>query len=155
MTCFGDVALVRGISPLVYPRWETPADRIALVDPEVPPAPPWATYFAPTARTIRQGKTGRYLKHPRFEPIPGADPGVVAFLDYHIIGHDPLAVYLDYMTTRADQMHQGYARKLIDAWVALFPPGTYLDFGKIMSDAVWRLYTEKRDAGLNVHGHRY
>jgi len=142
-------------SPLKYKHgW--PVERLALIDPAAPPSPPGHPYFAKT-------------KHR----VPAAGPGVVAFLDYHILpgtgggmkivetttlatgetvrkrsapeqGRTD-AVYIDYITTRDDQQGRGHMRALVGQLYADHPQAAWIDWGEIYSAEVARLWKRYRD----------
>ena len=158
MSCFSDlstVAIVEDVPPLVYYRSANML-RLAAVDPAAPPPPPWAIYFVPTKEMLRT-KTGRTYKKPRYKTVPGAAPGVVAFLDYHVTRYPDTpnyTIYIDYVKTREDQRGRGLMCLLLDALWSKYP-GASFDFGRIMTPTVWNYYMRKREAGCPVHGHRY
>ena len=139
-------------SPLQY-HHDAPVYRLQVVDESAPPPDPRATYFAETTRTVRKGKNGQPLKTPRVEVTPGADEGVVAFLDYHRVPGQTDAIYIDYMSTRDDQQGKGHATALVDKLYGMFPDAAWIDWGDIMSDAAWRIFKTYRDAsGVQSYG---
>lgn len=131
------------VSPLGYPRFGTPAQRIGLISPDA--GPTTETYFAPTERTVRRGAGGRLLKKPRIEITPGARPGTVAWLDWHPLG--PGAAYIDFMTVRPDWRGYGLGRQLVEAFYAYMIDEHELatiDWGEIMHPNAVRLYQQMR-----------
>lgn len=144
--------VIRSVSPLAY-RHGYPVMRLAVRDTSVPESTD-QTYFADTTRTTRRGPTGRELKHPRQELIPGAgDPHIVAFLDWHFIPHEPKpAVYIDYVRTREDLKRKGYARTLLDELLLENEDAAWIDFGEIFHDDAWRYYQKRKAEGWRVFG---
>lgn len=140
-----------GRSPLSYDRSGN-VQRLSLVDSEAPDFEKGDLYFAQQARKVWLGKTGRRLKNPREEIIPGAAPGTVAFLDYHDMGDG--YIYVDYMKTRNDMRGMGHARRLIDELIKVFGRDSAYDFGKMMNPAIGKIYDDLKSQGLRVYGHR-
>jgi GNAT superfamily N-acetyltransferase len=130
-------------SPLVY-HHGYPVFRLAFVDPSAPePTSPQA-YFTETTRTIREGANGRPLKKPRVEVTPGAGPGIVAFVDYHLLpgtGKNGAteAVYIDYVAARSDQRGLGHARALLAELYREHRHAAWIDWGRVMHPAMEKL----------------
>jgi GNAT superfamily N-acetyltransferase len=142
---------VEEISPLDY----TPTGyskgsvrRLALIDTEAPTAPKNARYFVEYTREQKIGKGGRFLKKPRKIVEPGATPNTLSFIDYYLHGAPGIAgkpyVYINYMRTRDDVEGKGLARALLLHFMDAAEKGgvTYVNFGKIMSPAIGKLYQE-------------
>ena len=144
----------QGKSPLHYDRTAT-VQRLGLVDPEANEPNPrdyGMTYFAETQRRVFYGTTGRKLKTPRFEKIPGAAPGTVAFVDYHKLGSN--RIYVDYAKTRPDYSGRGYIRTLLEGMLQSFPEVTSWHFGKIMAPAIGKIHDDWKARGIPVAGHK-
>lgn len=143
--------VTQGESPLKYNHGYT-VERLAFVDPSAPAHPEKSTYFAETQRKITRGPTGRPLKNPKFEPIPGAEPGVVAFVDFHVLpntGHDGKenAIYIDYVAARDDQRGRGNAKVLLERLYKSYAKAAWIDWGSIHHDAMEKLFLRYRDLG--------
>lgn len=136
-------------SPLEYPRAGGYVERFGLYSPEA--GPTTASYFAPTERRHRYGKSGRLLKTPRVELVPGARPGTVAWLDWHVLA--PGEIYIDFVTVREDWRSRGVGRALLEAFYAdvVIPRGiTYVDWGQLMHPNAERLFRYMRGLYPNV-----
>lgn len=114
-------------SPLTY-RTPGPHARLALVDDTAPAPGPEETYFVPTRRKSTRG---------RVEALPGAESGVVAFCDYHLLPDG--AVYIDFYTTRRDLRRQGYGQEVISELYRRFADAPYIDWGLVASDEALRM----------------
>lgn len=109
-------------------------------------------YFAPKYKTDRAHRApkghprqGEWIRTPLKKPkleTPGASEHTVAFVDYVVMGPDHW--YLAYMRTRADQQGKGLARRLIDEIVSRAKSSGVktVNFGKVMSPAVWKMLQE-------------
>ena len=144
-----------GKSPLVYPSSDD-VQRFTLSSRHFADVPfePNDTYFAETKTTKRTGETGRTLKKPRVIITPGAEPGTIAFLDWHRTGPD--ALYIDYMRVRRDLRGEGFGRQLVaDFYETVVGPSRarYVDWGRVMSEAAWKVYEEARRRYPDVHHH--
>ena len=129
------------VSPLDYHG--NSAQRLSLIDSDAPPSPEKETYFAPTTRLKKYSTTGRPLKKPKIETIPGATPGVVAFVDYDIWPDG--SVYVYYVATRRDQRQHGYMTQLLNKLLRRYrETAPYVNLGEIHSDSVLRFYQKKR-----------
>ncbi len=115
--------IIEEASPLEY-NTDYPVRRISITEPNAPEPRETETYFASQ------------------EDLPGASKDVVAFIDYFLVGSDYL--YINYMKTRSDYTRQGLMRKLIDYLYDKYSSIDYFDWGKIMSEHVWKLYLERR-----------
>lgn len=140
-------------SPLVYPSSDD-VQRFTLSSRHFADVPFEAsdTYFAETKTTRRTGPTGRALKKPRVIATPGAEPGTIGFLDWHRTG--PGALYIDYMKVRRDLRGEGFGRQLVaDFYESIVMPSgvRYVDWGKVMSEAAWKVYEESRRRYPDVH----
>lgn len=141
---------VQGISPLDYRPTGYPkgaVQRLAIVDTDAPAPPSNAPYFVERSHVATVSKTGKPLAKPRkVVTLPGAPPNTVAFLDYHVYGPRPGAygAYINYMSTRRDMQQRGLARELLLYFMdnAERSGVTYVNFGKIMSPAIWKLYEQ-------------
>jgi GNAT superfamily N-acetyltransferase len=143
-----DLQVVRGPSPLPYPR-SGEVQRISLIDPDAGPALPNHGYFAPTTRKVTRSPTGRAYKAPKVETLPGALPGTVAFLDYHLLPGTGGAVYLDFYSVRPDFRGQGLGRRIIEEFYLQFADAPWIDWGEVVSreaQATWRRM--KSDPGV-------
>ncbi len=151
----GSGRVVEQRSPLTY-KHSAPVLRLALIDPSAPAHPPKESYFAETQKLVKRGPSGRALKVPKTETVPGAGEGVVAFLDFHMTpGPDgKKAVYIDYMSTRGDQQGAGHMRTLVDHLYKAFDDAIWIDWGMIMNDHVERLWRKYRDreSGPRTYG---
>lgn len=136
-------------SPLSYDRWSHVL-RISLVDSDSPDFKKYDTYFSQTKKSVLYGPSGRRLKNPKTEIVPGAASGTVAFLDYHVPMKD--YIYIDYMKTRMDMRGMGHAKKLIDELVKKFGKDVTYDFGKIMNPAIGKLQKDLAAKGYKVSG---
>jgi predicted GNAT family acetyltransferase len=137
---------VEEISPLDYTPTGYPKGsvrRLALIDTEAPEAPKNARYFVEYTREQKIGKGGRFLKKPRKIVEPGATPNTLSFIDYHVYGNGKY-VYINYMRTRDDVEGKGLARALLLHFMddAERSGVTHVNFGKIMSPAIGKLYQE-------------
>ena len=136
-------------SPLPYQRAAN-VQRIFLIDDESPEFKKGDVYFSPTKKYIHYGETGRRLKNPRTEDVPGSAPGTVAFIDYHILPGG--TVYIDYMKTRNDMRGQGHAKRLVDELLQKFGKEATYDFGHIMNPSVGRIQKKLESLGYDVKG---
>lgn len=137
-------------SPLSYRGG--PAKRLALIDPAASPPGERDTYFAETKRELRKKNRQRY-ENPRYEVTPGAEPGTIAFLDFHENQYDGKpSLYLDYVKTRNDRTGQGHARLLFEEILKKYGRDAEYDFGDIMHPAVYKMYRQWQNRGLNVRG---
>ena len=147
------IAFYEEPSPLDYPD-RGPVQRFGLFSPELPSFDPKDTYFAVTERVHRYGKTGKLLKKPRIEVLPGARPGTLAWLDWHMIG--PRVLYIDFMTVRSDWRGMGAGRRLVEEFYqyVVVPRADTIDWGKIVSDRAEHLYRymTKRYSGIRHYG---
>lgn len=145
------ISFVQEISPLDYTPTGYPkgsVQRFAVIDPDVETPERGEPYFQSITREVRYGKTGKPLKKPRKVTTPGATPGTLAFMDYSAYGRPgDYAVYINYMATRSDQRGKGHARRLIKLLFDNAPKSgvTFINFGRIMSPAIWKLYQERRN----------
>lgn len=69
------------------------------------------------------------------------DPNMVAFLDYSELPDG--SIYVHYVHVRNDQKGKGYMRFLIDHLYDLHKDAKWIDFGRIMHDAVEKVVREK------------
>ena len=136
-------------SPLVYQK-DPNVKRLSLVDTESPEFKKHDQYFAALKRFTYTGDTGRRLKNPREVVTPGAAPGTIAFLDYHIPSEN--FIYIDYMKTRNDMQGQGHAKKLIDELVNRHGKDAYYDFGRILNPAAGKLQKRLEAQGIKTKG---
>ena len=137
------------LSPLTYQRASN-IQRISLVDDESPEFKKGDVYFSPTKKHTYYGDSGRRLKNPRTEDVPGSAPGTVSFLDYHILPGG--TVYIDYMKTRNDMRGQGHAKRLVDELLQKFGKEATYDFGHIMNPSVGKIQKNLRSLGYDVKG---
>lgn len=128
-----------GRSPLSYNR-SNEVQRISLIDPESPEFKKGDVYFSPTKEYEFRGPSGRRLKKPKSKDVPGAEPGTVAFLDYH--EQSPGYVYIDYIKTRQDARGQGHARRLVDELVNKYGEDATYHFGRILNPAMGKIQKE-------------
>lgn len=140
-------------SPLTYNR-AGDVNRISLIDKSSPPFEKHDSYFDEITKQITYNrKTGKIYKKPKVEVTPGAAPGTVAFLDYHTyIFSGEKYVYIDYMKTRRDMRGQGHARLLINYLKNKFGTNSVYDFGKVMTESVWKMKKELDAAGYQTLG---
>ena len=137
------------LSPLVYQRAQN-IQRISLVDDDVTDFKKGDVYFAATKKYNHYGSSGRRLKNPQVEDVPGSAPGTVAFLDYHVLPAG--TVYIDYMKTRSDMRGQGHARKLVDELLQKFGRDVTYDFGHIMNPSIGKIQKDLETKGYIVRG---
>jgi len=128
----------QGASPLVYHKSGN-VQRLALVDPSISEPGKHDRYFADQYRTWTNRGKPRRLKKPVLDS-KGAEPGTVAFLDYHNWGGD--GWYLDYISTRHDHRGAGHARRLVAEFYKRHRNAEIIHWGKIMQPAVWKLFQE-------------
>lgn len=142
-----------GRSPLDYHRSGN-VQRLSLIDPESPEFAKGDVYFAGTKEYVHRGPSGRRLKKPKLRDVPGAEPGTLAFLDFHKEGSD--YIYIDYMKTRQDSRGQGHARRLVDELVNKYGENATYDFGRILNPTMGKIQKELKArleaAGGNVIG---
>jgi GNAT superfamily N-acetyltransferase len=150
-----NIAFYEEPTPLDYPE-RGAVQRFGLFSPELLDMPfdPSDRYFAVTERVHRYGKTRKLLKKPRIEVLPGARPGTLAWLDWHMIG--PRVVYIDFMTVRSDWRGSGAGRRLVEAFYehVVVPRADVVDWGKIMDDRavhLWR-HMEKLYPSIRHYG---
>ena len=119
--------------------------RLQFVDLEFGPASAGAVYFAPTERVERRSpRTGRVYKKSRRVPVPGADLGVVGFLDFDLlptIGVGNL-VHIYYMAVRPDARGFGIGSALVAALYDRFARADRFEWGEIHHDAAAKLFRE-------------
>ena len=119
--------------------------RLQFVDLEFGPASAGAVYFAPTERVERRSpRTGRVYKKSRRVPVPGADLGVVGFLDFDLlptIGAGNL-VHIYYMAVRPDARGFGIGSALVAALYDRFARADRFEWGEIHHDAAAKLFRE-------------
>ncbi len=141
-------------SPLSYNVSGT-AKRLGLIDSEAGDPDERETYFAETQKELRKKNYQRYKKR-RFETVPGAEPGTVAFLDYHEFPNyyddGKTYLYLDYVSTRNDRLGQGHARKLFEGLLKKHGKDAHYDFGRIAHKAVYKIFRDWQSRGINVRG---
>ena len=144
-------------SPLTY-NVSGNAKRLGLIDSEAGEPDERETYFAETQKELRKKNYQRYKK-PRYETIPGAEPGTVAFLDYHefpdYYGDGKTYLYLDYVSTRNDRLGQGHARKLFEGLLGKYGKDSHYDFGRIAHKAVYKIFRTWQSKGVNVRGNNW
>lgn len=140
------------VSPLDYEPSGYPkgaVKRLAVVDTDAPPPDKPYPYFVERERFVhRSPKTGRTYKKPRRVVEPGAGEQTVAFLDYYVWGQPgDYQGYINYMATRGDQRGRGLARELVQTFMRSAEQSgvTHVNFGRIMSPAVWKLYEDYRE----------
>lgn len=140
----------QGRSPLVYHK-SNDVQRLALVSNSAGDPLPHDTYFAETKGSA-YGRGGRLLK--RRVRVPGAAPGVVAYLDYTDYGDGYL--YVHHMKTRKDYRERGFAWYLVESLLESRPDVRVLNFGKMLHAAIGKIHdaVERRYSSLSVLGHR-
>jgi hypothetical protein len=128
-------------SPLTYNHGYQ-VKRLQIVDLDAPPTT--EMYFV----TKKVGAFGK-----KKTTMPGADPGVVAWLDYHLYTTKTQndSVYIDFIRVRSDMQKRGLMKQLVDKIFAMYPDAD-VDFGKMMHDSVVRLYEKKRSERGRVYG---
>jgi len=135
-------------SPLDYHRAGN-VRRYALVDPGVGDPDKHDAYFAEIWKTRRYTKSGKPLKKPKTELVSkGAEPGVVAFLDWTPWGD---GIYIHYMKTRQDQKGKRHAQRLLDHLYKKHKTAAVIHWGKVMNEVAWSLYERYKD--LEEHGY--
>ncbi len=132
-------------SPLDYPRFRGPAQRFVLFETEAEPPRSTETYFAPTQKKKRKKNGEPMLRKglPVMELVPGAEPDVLGFVDYH--EYAPGFFYIDYVTTRTDWRGMGVMRKLLDEFFAMHADAREVDFGEIHAKNLHNYFLRKRD----------
>lgn len=128
-------------SPLEYFRHPY-VRRLSLVDPDSPEFKKGDVYFAQTQKYDFYGPSGRKLKKPKVSPVPGAEPGTLAWLDYHWTSQDGEHLYIDFIKTRQDMRGMGYARQLVEELIKRHPQAEYIDFGKMMNPGIGKIYND-------------
>lgn len=130
-----------GQSPLDYHG--TKPKRLSWLDPDAPGPLPSDVYYAETKRELRK-KNRQPYSPKRYETIPGADPGTVAFLDYEVLGDG--SIYIHFIHTRNDQRGKGHMRRLIDKFIEDHWTAPEINFGEIHNQHVWKYFLEKKNA---------
>jgi GNAT superfamily N-acetyltransferase len=146
--------VVHTLSPLAYYKGP-PVRRFQVVDDAAPPPRPTDVYFAETRRTVRYGKTGRALKKPHVETTPGADPGVLGFIDWTpaVPYTRACGVFIHYTSVRQDMRKQGVFKRMLEAFLAeRGGKDCEVDFGQIHHNAVAIAYQRLRAEGYTVRG---
>lgn len=142
-----------GWSPLSY-NWR--ARRLSIIDHDFGDPLKSDMYFSKQEHWRKRSSSGRLLKKPVLdETIPGAEPGTIAFLDYH---GDNEILYLDYLKVRQDLRGKGYARKLIEELIRMNPDITVLQFGRMMQPQIGHLMQDlkiKHAGKIEVSGSKY
>jgi ribosomal protein S18 acetylase RimI-like enzyme len=134
------------MSPLDYPRFGTPAQRFVLFETDASPPSPTEVYFAPTQQKKRN-KSGDPMYRggkPVMVTVPGADPDVLGFIDYHewMPGH----IYIDYVATRSDWRGMGVMKTLLDEFFAANEYAKVIDFGDIYAEQLHKYFDRKRES---------
>jgi len=140
------------VSPLTYlqsvpgrPTVMGKDRRLQLVDLTAGPTSEF--YFGEHHKTERYGRSGKLLVKPRTIITPGADEGVIAFLDYQLYEDYGLHVRIDYMLTREERRAEGCAKALVDYLYTMHRDARVIDWGDIHHDAALRLWQSYREAG--------
>lgn len=147
---------VLGVSPLDYREigWEPGAiKRMSLVDPDAPPPAKGEFSFSASRRTqYTNPETGRKWKKPRVIESPALADGVVAFLDYIIIGDtrtpEHAHAFIPYMKVRSDYQRRGIGRQMVKRFVedCLRMEIKHLNFGKVLNKTMWHIFEEQERA---------
>lgn len=155
---FGMIEFLDEDSPLDYSHLDAPprVRRLALRDTEAPQAPAgYFPFFVPAtvpthdAPEIVARKAGRRKR----VTIPGAGPGVVAFVDYHALPDG--GIRLDYMSVRSDQRRRRLACKLVNKLYEKHGNVPYIDFGDVLHEAAWKLCLRKMAGSTQTRGQRW
>lgn len=120
---------VLSASPLLYDGAR--ARRVTLIDDGAPAPGPTEVYFA-------EGAVG--FVNGRKAVVPAALPGATAFVDYSVRGDG--SVFIHYVATRRDLRGKGYGALLLEHFLRSVEKDGVpsVDFGKIMHDAMERLF---------------
>ena len=84
---------------------------------------------------------------------PGASPGVVGFLDYHLLPDG--GVYIDYAGVRSDQQNLGYADRLADRLFEKFAKAPYIESSPVADERAEKVLLRKRAEGRDVRWTRH
>jgi GNAT superfamily N-acetyltransferase len=131
------------------------AKRLQLVDPKAPPAQPNDNHFFYKEITRRRGRGGKPLKRPKRElHDPGADPNVVAFVDYWVTGSQ---VKIDLIVVRGDYRRKGLAKKLLDALYSRHRSAKIIHWGKVLNHKSWALmqFAQEKYKHVTTIGAKY
>lgn len=121
--------------------------RLQVVDSGAPATTPKDLSFHRAERLRTRGKGGKLLKKPRkVVTNPGADDGVVAFVDYDKEGH---SIYLDLVAVRPAYRGKRLAQKLIRE-VYKIPGIRYVRWGRILNAASFALFTKAKEAHPDI-----
>ena len=129
------------------------ATRLQLVDSSASPALPKHRHFFHHERVTKFGKSGRKLKKPKLRLFdPGADPGVVGYVDYR--GRDD--VYIELVIVRDDYRGKGVAAKLMDKLYSL-PGLERVRAGRVLNPTAWKMLkaAEKRHPKIHTMGSKF
>lgn len=116
--------------------------RLQLLDRSAPPAEPKHYHFyrreLVKKRTApRGGKPSRLLKRPKRVTLdPGADDGVVGYVDYGHYGGDTISIAL--VVVRDDYRNRGIGKKLLAKLYATSGL-KYVEFGRVLNPTAWKL----------------
>ena len=110
--------------------------RLQFVDRGADPAEPNHYHFYRRERVKTRSK-GKLLKRPRkILEDPGADEGVVGYVDYGKYGSQ---IEIDLVVVRDDYRSRGIAKKLV-AKLYGTPGLKYMKFGRVLNPTAWKLY---------------
>lgn len=137
-------------SPLDYYPRSARARRLALRDTDAPSLSRDMLYFTPTPVPVWADLPGSG-RGAKAGQMPGASPGVVAFLDYHLLPDG--GIYIDYIHVRPDQRRRGHACQLVDRLYKQLPEASYIDFGEVAHEAVWKLCLRRMGGVKKTRGY--
>ena len=140
-------------SPLPYYSAKGPVKRLTVRHPDAGTPGKHDTYIADTEQKVWRGPSGRKLKNPRVEKVPGAGENAAGFVDYEQHG-DYLKVH--YMRTAQHLQKSGVAQRAIDELVNSKNPKS-LNFGKLMSPASGRVMekTQNNHPDITIQGSQW
>jgi hypothetical protein len=122
-------------SPLEYPNARSTVQRLTVRHPDAGTPSKHDKYIADTEQKVWRGPSGRRLKNPRVEKVPGAGENAAGFVDYEQHG-DYLKVH--YMRTAQHLENSGVAQRGLEELISKKNPKS-LHFGKLMSPAAGRV----------------
>lgn len=110
--------------------------RLQLVDPSAPPAEPKHAHFYRREGLRKYGRRGKLKRPVKTLFDPGADEGVIGYIDYTNMGDGYLKVAL--LVVRDDYRGKRVADKLLDALYS--KKGVKgVHFGRVLNPTAWKV----------------